>query len=549
MDPSQSTPLPGGAAIARRVRRVAGLAALLIAVAVVVPSIDTAALAATARRAARDPGGLSLALAAYAAAFLLRAALWRAVLPGLRFGHGLAALHTSLAANHVLPFRMGEAVRVTDVVRRAKVPLQAAAASTLLLRTADVVAVLALAALFAPGAMGGVLGGWVWPLTFASVAVLAAAAVWLRRLLPAARRGQLPLALAGALAAWLLESVILLRAAEWAGFTVTPLEAVAVTAVTIAAQVVAIAPGGLGTYEAAAGASFAALGAPAEAALAAALAAHAVKTAYALLGGAVALFLPAPGLVGVLRLPRRLPPRAAAPAPDGPVVLFLPAHDEEEAVGEVVRRAPAEVCGRPVRVLVVDDGSADRTAERAEAAGARVLRHGVNQGLGAAVRTGLAEAVGMGAAAVAFCDADGEYAPEELERLIAPILTGEADYVAGSRFAGDIRHMRPHRRLGNVVLTRALRWVARAPITDGQTGYRAFSREAAAAAEVVHDYNYAQVITLDLLGKGFRYREVPIGYAFRETGASFVRLGRYLRNVGPAVYRELNPIGAERAVP
>ena len=543
MDASQSTPLRGGAATTRRVRRAAGVAALLVAVAVVVPSIDGAALAATARRAAADPGGLSLALAAYAAAFLLRAALWRAVLPGLRFGHGLAALHTSLAANHVLPFRLGEAVRVTDVVRRAQVPLQAAAASTLLLRTADVVAVLALAALFAPGAMGDVLGGWVWPLTAVGVAVLAAAAVWLRRLLPAARRGQLPLALTGALAGWLLESVMLLRAAEWAGFTVAPLEAVAVTAVTIAAQVVAIAPGGLGTYEAAAGASFVALGAPAEAALAAALAAHGVKTAYALLGGAVALFLPAPGLVGLLRLPRRLPPRpavAAPPAPDGPVVLFLPAHNEEEAVGEVVRRAPAEVCGRPVRVLVVDDGSADRTVERAEAAGARVLRHGVNQGLGAAVRTGLAEAVEMGAAAVAFCDADGEYAPEELERLVAPILAGEADYVAGSRFAGDIRHMRPHRRLGNVVLTRALRWVARAPITDGQTGYRAFSREAAQAAEVVHDYNYAQVITLDLLAKGFRYREVPIGYAFRETGASFVKLGRYLRNVGPAVYRELN---------
>ncbi|HWH31161.1 MAG TPA: glycosyltransferase family 2 protein, partial [Egibacteraceae bacterium] len=224
----------------------------------------------------------------------------------------------------------------------------------------------------------------------------------------------------------------------------------------------------------------------------------------------------------------------------GAIALFLPAHNEEAAVADVVRRAPAQVCGRAVRVLVVDDGSADRTAERAELAGARLVRHGVNRGLGAAVRTGLAESVAMGAAAVAFCDADGEYAPEELERLVAPILAGEADYVAGSRFAGEIRHMRPHRRLGNVVLTGLLRWVARAPITDGQTGYRAFSREAAARAEVVHDYNYAQVLTLDLLAKGFRYREVPIGYAFRSTGASFVKLGRYLRAVVPAVHRELN---------
>jgi hypothetical protein len=90
-----------------------------------------------------------------------------------------------------------------------------------------------------------------------------------------------------------------------------------------------------------------------------------------------------------------------------------------------------------------------------------------------------------------------------------------------------------------------LRVVARTAITDGQSGYRALSRAAAADAEIVHDYNYAQVLTLDLLGKGYRYAEVPIGYAFRVEGRSFIRLGRYLRNVVPAVYRELN---ADRAV-
>ena len=156
------------------------------------------------------------------------------------------------------------------------------------------------------------------------------------------------------------------------------------------------------------------------------------------------------------------------------------------------------------------------------------------------MRTGLAWAVDHDAVAVAFCDADGEYAPEELERLVAPVLAGEADYVVGSRFAGDIRSMRPHRRVGNLVLTRWVRWTSRAPVTDGQSGYRALSPTAAADAELVHDFNYAQVLTLDLLGKGHRYAEVPITYAFRTEGRSFVRLGRYLRAVLPAVYRELN---------
>jgi glycosyltransferase involved in cell wall biosynthesis len=247
--------------------------------------------------------------------------------------------------------------------------------------------------------------------------------------------------------------------------------------------------------------------------------------------------------VGRLRLATPPPPRPPRRpvAADAPIVLFLPAHDEEATVGAVVGRAPATVAGRAVRVLVVDDGSTDATAERARAAGAEVVASSGNEGLGAAVRRGLRHAVvEEGAAAVAFCDADGEYAPEELERLVGPVLDGSADYVVGSRFAGAIEHMLPHRRFGNVVLTRALRWCARTPITAGQSGDRAFSADAAAAAEVIHDYNYAQVLTLDLLAKGYRYREVPISYHFREEGRSFVRLGRYLRKVVPAVYRELN---------
>ena len=155
------------------------------------------------------------------------------------------------------------------------------------------------------------------------------------------------------------------------------------------------------------------------------------------------------------------------------------------------------------------------------------------------MRIGLAAGAERGAAAVVFCDADGEYAPEELPALVAPILAGTADYVVGSRFGGQIEVMRPHRRLGNVVLTLALSLVARRRISDGQSGYRALSLDAARHAEIIHDFNYAQVLTLDLLDKGYRYAEVPISYRFRTTGDSFIKLGRYLRHVVPAVAREL----------
>jgi glycosyltransferase involved in cell wall biosynthesis len=215
-------------------------------------------------------------------------------------------------------------------------------------------------------------------------------------------------------------------------------------------------------------------------------------------------------------------------------------------VGDVVARAPREVLGQPVTCLVIDDGSSDATAERAAAAGAEVVALGEHEGLGAAVRRGLQEGVHRGAAAVAFCDADGEYAPEELERLVAPVLDGRADYVVGSRFAGLPRRMAPHRWLGNKLLTAALGSLAGQRLSDGQSGYRALSLRAAAAAEISHDFNYAQVLTLDLLSKGYVYAEVPIGYAFRESGTSFVRLGPYLRRVLPAVHRELqSPAAAQ----
>lgn len=227
------------------------------------------------------------------------------------------------------------------------------------------------------------------------------------------------------------------------------------------------------------------------------------------------------------------------------IVLFLPARDEEGAVAEVIARVPASVRDHDVCCLVIDDGSTDATAALAAEAGAEVISIDPGRGLGAAVRTGFAEAIERGAEVVCFCDADGEYDPHELERLCAPILDDEADYVIGSRFAGLPRDMRPHRWLGNRVLTI---WVARiarrrfaTTITDGQSGFRALSAQAAKDAEIIHDFNYAQVLTFDLLAKGHRYAEVPISYRFRTTGWSFIKLVPYLRQVVPAVRRELRP--------
>lgn len=524
-----------------------GLLVTVVAAVIVGGAVDTEALGTAARAMAARPLEVAAVLAVYASAFALRAVAWRRVLPRLPFGQSLAALHVALAGNHVLPFRLGEALRVTSVVRRAGVPVAAATASTVTLRAADVAALGLVAAVLGPQVLLDVAGAGAIAVGVLAIGAVGAGMVWLRSLIAAGDRDlRLPGLRVGALTlvAWLLEAVVIWGAARWAGAPITPTEAVLVTAITIAAQVLAVAPGGFGTYEVAATAALVAVGVPAGTGLAIALAAHALKTAYALATGVAAVLLPGPGMFGRLRLtPRAARFRGSASAeasPDAPLLLFMPAHDEEACIADVIARVPDEVLGRRVEFLVIDDGSTDATATVARDAGVEVRSLGRNRGLGAAVRIGLGEGARRGAVAVVFCDADGEYAPEELDRMVAPILAGEADYVIGSRFAGDIHRMLPHRRLGNRVLTVLLRFVARTPITDGQSGYRALSANAARDAEIAHDFNYAQVLTLDLLAKGYRYAEVPISYRFRETGRSFVRLPRYLRHIVPAVYRVVN---------
>nr|MDQ3570751.1 alkaline phosphatase family protein [Actinomycetota bacterium] len=220
-----------------------------------------------------------------------------------------------------------------------------------------------------------------------------------------------------------------------------------------------------------------------------------------------------------------------------PVVVVLPVLDEAPTVEEVVRRVPVSVGGHPVEVVVVNDGSSDSSPELARAAGADVVTHEDRRGLGAAVRTGLAEARRRGAVAAAFLDADGEYDPSQLESLVEPILAGRADYVVGSRFRGSIETMLVRRRVGNRLLTALTSVLARRRLSDAQSGFRALGREALASATISHDYNYAQVLTLELLGKGFGYAEVPIRYRWRSHGRSYVRLGSYLLHVLPAMVR------------
>ena len=223
------------------------------------------------------------------------------------------------------------------------------------------------------------------------------------------------------------------------------------------------------------------------------------------------------------------------------VIVFMPAHNEEESIGDVIRRVPRSFHPSvEVEVLVINDGSTDRTVELAQDAGAdHIVTFDHNRGLGAAVREGLKVSVELGAHIGVMIDADGEYPPEQIPDLLQPLFKGEADYTMGSRFLGTINGMKLHRRLGNYCFTALQSLLLRKWIYDGQSGMRAFSKQAMEHAEIIHDYNYAQVLTLNLVRKGFRVKEIPILYHVRTTGRSFIKFKSYMSSVLPAILKEM----------
>ena len=222
----------------------------------------------------------------------------------------------------------------------------------------------------------------------------------------------------------------------------------------------------------------------------------------------------------------------------GRCIAIVVARDEQATVGEVLAGIPDRACGMPVDLLLVDDGSRDATATIARERGARVVSHRTSRGLGAALRAGLELARHEGYAAAVYVDGDGEYFPADFEGVLDPVARGRADYVTGSRFVGDRKGMTWHRSLANRAASALLGTLMGTVISDGQTGYRAFSARALHAARIRHDYNYAQVLTLSLWGSGIEPVEVPIRYQRRASGRSFVRYPEYFARVAPAVWRE-----------
>lgn len=197
------------------------------------------------------------------------------------------------------------------------------------------------------------------------------------------------------------------------------------------------------------------------------------------------------------------------------IAALLPAYNEEVSIGSVVLRTKQFAD----RVVVVDDGSSDHTAEVAALAGAEVLRHAKNMGKGAALRTGFQSL--NGDSVIVTIDSDGQHDPADIPRLVEPIISGEADMVNGSRYLNGNRKDTPlYRRLGQVILDKATNLDSGLSVTDSQSGYRAFDPKIKGAFRFGQNgLAIESEMLADAARAGLRVKEVEIGVRYDVDGS------------------------------
>jgi glycosyltransferase involved in cell wall biosynthesis len=206
--------------------------------------------------------------------------------------------------------------------------------------------------------------------------------------------------------------------------------------------------------------------------------------------------------------------------PGAPIAVVIPALNEDESVGAVVRSVPTRMCGLDTEVVLIDDGSTDRTGEEARSAGALVCRLPINLGQGQALRLGYRLARERGASVIATVDADGQFDPGDVPALVAPIVAGEADFVNGSRRLGRTEAPDPARNLGLVVFGALVTVLTRVRITDPANGMRAFRAEVTKEVLLRQTQYQTAELLIGAIARGFQVRELPVTVYARAGGAS-----------------------------
>ncbi len=200
------------------------------------------------------------------------------------------------------------------------------------------------------------------------------------------------------------------------------------------------------------------------------------------------------------------------------VFVVIPSYNEAQNIGAVLE----SLKNYDYQVVVVNDGSSDQTVEIARSHGVTVLSHEINRGQGAALYTGTLYALARGADAIVHFDADGQFLATEIERVIAPIINGQADIVFGSKFlqANHIPLLKKFFIIKPAILLNNI--LTGIKLSDVHNGFRAMNRLAASQIEIRQDaMAHASEIVAQTKKWHLRYQEVPVTIIYREFGQGF----------------------------
>ncbi|TAN57972.1 glycosyltransferase family 2 protein [Patescibacteria group bacterium] len=223
------------------------------------------------------------------------------------------------------------------------------------------------------------------------------------------------------------------------------------------------------------------------------------------------------------------------------LIILIPALNEERTIVSVIQRIPKQIPPfETVEIIVVDDGSSDQTAILAREAGAKVIKHQRNKGVGAAFRTGTAAALELNADAMVNMDGDGQFDPLDIPKLLSPIIEKWTDFTTCSRFKDKtLTPKMPKAKLwGNALVANIISFIIGKRIYDASCGFRAYSREALLRLNLYGNFTYTHESLIDLAYKGIEVEEVPlIVRGEREFGQS-----RVANNLWKYGYRTLKII-------
>jgi glycosyltransferase involved in cell wall biosynthesis len=222
------------------------------------------------------------------------------------------------------------------------------------------------------------------------------------------------------------------------------------------------------------------------------------------------------------------------------LVVFIPAYNEEKTIDKVILEIPRKISGfDKVEVLVINDGSKDKTVEVAMNAGAdKVISHSTNMGIGATFMTGIRNCITMNADVAVIIDADQQFDSKDIPNLTIPILNNQLDVVLGSRWLDrEVTGIPKRNLIGNKICTKMISMVTGQKFTDTQSGFVAYSKNVLKNITVVNDFTFVHEAILDLKFKGFRLGEISVPVKYFEE-----RKSRVVKNVFNYGYRALSII-------